>query len=151
MTKEKWIEMMMDAKSAYDFRIYLATRKDTWDVPEPNDWILHLRTVLKMIKPGELKRWIQIEHSVKYGASILDQVFTIDDNPDKYNSTEWVIDLIDKPVQILGWEDVDNLTKRGVNQGLNKGWINFGFEVRAIKRGIDLEWHFHKFPPGSSV
>lgn len=101
---------------------------------------------VQMLNLLELRFWINVVSSHTYGTHILDQVFPISKNPDAFNSTEFVIDVSDNPVQVLGWKDVETLTEQGVEEGLNRRWIEDGFEDRARERGIDLEWHFYPEP-----
>ena len=102
--------------------------------------------ILDKLRPKELKQVLLIYSSHNYGQFILDSVFPKFDNPEPFHSTEFVVDLSDQVVQVLGWQEQKQMVNDGVKEGLIRGWIDAGFEDRATERGIDLEWHFFEFP-----
>lgn len=101
---------------------------------------------LSRLNPERLQEIIRQFSSYNYGKHLLDQVFPRCDNPYDFNSIQESILLTENPVQVLGWQETDKLTQKGVDQGLVKLWIEIGFEERAEQRGIDTEWHFHENP-----
>lgn len=105
-------------------------------------WLLLLST----LKPENLKRWTPWTSAFIYGASIFNETFPVFDNPDGFDSSGDVVNLIDKPIQKLGWEAMKQRKREGEDRGLDYQWIDFGFEWQAGQRGIDLEWHFHEQP-----
>lgn len=104
---------------------------------------------LSLFRPAELRRWIKILSSYKYGQWVFDSVFPRYENPEDYHSTEYEICLDDNPVQVLGWQEQKELFQQGVEQGLKEDWINAGFILRSRERGIDLDCHFFEFAPGT--
>ena len=106
---------------------------------------------LMKLRLKELKQVTLAYSSYNHGKFILDSVFPTVDNPEPFHSTSFVVDLSDRPVQVLGWADKNRMTEQGVATGLIEEWIDLGFSRRAIERGIDLEWHFHQFPPQNSM
>lgn len=104
--------------------------------------------ILKSLKPSEARYLIHVYSSYNWGKHILTKVFPHSENPGEYHSRNGVVVLSEKPEQVLGWEDVKRLTKEGVKMGLDKDYIDLGFEREAERRGIDLEWSFFQNPPG---
>lgn len=105
--------------------------------------------LLSLLKPAELRKWIKILSSYKHGQWVFDSVFPRYDNPEDYHSTEFEICRDDNPVQVLGWKEQKELFQQGIDQGFKEDWINAGFVLRSRERGIDLEWHFAQFAPGT--
>jgi len=50
--------------------------------------------------------------------------------------------LDERPIQVLGWKEQKEMINEGIKAGLDRDYINLGFEMQAEKRGIDLEWAF---------
>jgi hypothetical protein len=132
------------AREAIQFRI---ERKQRGFFYFPLEFHEKLAVVLSTLPPRELRKWILIHSSYQYGSYIFDQAFPAFANPEQFNSTPLEIDLSDRPVQVLGWKEVKALKQEGVSTGLNRDWIDIGFNKRAENRGIDLEWHFFAEPP----
>jgi len=105
---------------------------------------------LTTLKPSTLKEEMKIASSVNWGRNILTRVFPKSENPNEYHSRDGTVCLNERPVQVLGWEDRENMIKEGVEAGLDGDWIDYGFEIESKKRGIDLEWSFYKTPPFES-
>ena len=103
--------------------------------------------LLSLLKPAELREWIKILSSYKYGQWVFDSVFPRYDNPEEYHSTEYEICLDDNPIQVLGWQEEKELIQEGVKAGFKEDWINAGFVLRSRERGIDLDLHFAEFSP----
>ncbi len=122
-------------------------RKKLRDRSEDDSWTPDWYLVLSTLKPDKAKKWIHCVSSYNHGAYILDQVFPKSENPDDFHSTEFEVDLSDDPIQVLGWNDVEKLKQEAQKIGLNRDWMELGFEWRAQERGIDLEWHFFATPP----
>ena len=106
-----------------------------------------LAFIASKLRPQELKKLVRILSSVNHGGYILDSVFPRYKNPEDYNSRGDCICLSDKPVQVLGWKEMEELVQQGVEEGLLKDWVDVGFCERAEERGINLEWHFSEHPP----
>lgn len=117
------------------------------EFPLRPDGIEGLRVALSLLKPGEYKYWFNVLSSINWGKNMLNQVFPKNENQEDFNSRDGIVDLFDKPIQVLGWDDVKKIKEEGVNLGLEETWIDTGFEEQAEERGIDLEWHFFEEPP----
>jgi len=129
-------------KQAVRFRIQQEEESNAFNDRLPLSRPERILIGVSTLYPPVLKSWIIATSSYNFGSSILDQVFPRFENLQEFHSTESELDLNDHPVQVLGGNEVDDLKKEGINNGLNGNWIDIGFENRAIKRGIDLEWHF---------
>lgn len=146
----KFLETLKAAKQAYEFRKKRATDPFVHgDEPEPDDFITRARIIISLLNKDELTRQILYASSANYGGWVFDQVFPRADNPVEFNSTPSMISLSDRPVQVLGWKETDDLLQQGNRvHDLDEQWTQIGFHMRAQERRIDLEWHFHEFPPG---
>jgi len=108
--------------------------------------------ILSHLPPKKLAEVIRRYSSFNHGRWILNQVFPRHKNSDDFHSTGSTICLTDNPIQVLGWQDMEDLIQQGVNEKkLNKDWIRFGFHDEAEQRGIDLEWHFFEYPRNPEV
>lgn len=110
-------------------------------IPDHSSVALFLST----LKPETLKTWLKHASSYNHGAYILDQVFPICDNPKQLNSDPFETTHDEQLFQVLGWQEVEDLKQQGTDSGLERDWIEIGFEWRANERGIDLEKHFHQY------
>lgn len=88
-------------------------------------------------------RWLVREVSaLNWGENIFDKTFPKELNPGQFHSNETTVDLNRNPVQAMGWDDKKRMVNEGVSAGLDKDLIEYGFERRADRRGIDLEFFF---------
>lgn len=132
-------------RAAIEFMLEIQGRGNIdLDIPPADTFRKALLILSTLKKPTELKSWVKALSSVNHGKWIFDQAFPISENPMKYTSTPLEVNLSEQPVQVLGWAETKELEKKGVDQGLDGDWIQWGFENRADERGIDLEWHFHE-------
>lgn len=142
--KEKTVRTVEAAKAAIDLKI---KSKEHGEFGYKLFLIEKMVLAFQTLRPKELRKWMNFASSYRHGAYILDQVFPKYENPEPFHSTVTMVDLSDNPVQVLGWNDVEELTKQGIEQGLNRNWIDLGFNIRAEERGIDLEGSFFATPP----
>lgn len=119
------------------------------DAP-PETPIEDLRIFLSLLSREELERWLSKANAETHGRYILGQIFPPSINPTTFGSRDGSIVLGDRPVQALGWEDVERLVAMGVAEGLDETEIRCGIWREAERRGVDLEWHFWEIPPGES-
>jgi len=117
---------------------------------ENDDWPLiglhKLFFIISSLKSKELKKIIHINSSVNWGKHILTSIFPKNVNPEEYHSRHGVVCLTENPIQVLGWKEKDEMVQQGVDMGLDKDWINYGFYDKSEERGIDLEWSFFETP-----
>lgn len=106
-----------------------------------------IRITCSTMLPRQVRKWSRMVSSVNHGRWILDATFPASDNPEPFSSTPEMIVLNERPVQKLGWEDVNHLKAQGVEEGLDRDLIDIGFNRRAEERGIDLEFFFYHIPP----
>jgi hypothetical protein len=107
--------------------------------------------VSTLLSRRNLQELIHVYNSYRYGADLLDSVFPLKDNPDEFHSRNDIIMLDEHPVQALGWKEYDEIITKGMQLGLERAYIMIGFDAQAEKRGIDLEWSFQQFIPGSDM
>jgi hypothetical protein len=118
----------------------------------PMNSVEKIRYVLStLLSKDQTKEVLRVYSSYQYGAYVLSSVFPKNLNPDEYHSRYGVVRLDEHPVQALGWKEYEELIEEGVRSGLDKRYIEFGFERKATERGIDLEWHFHAEVPGRNT
>jgi hypothetical protein len=138
-TVKEAVSFALDQKEKADYR------DDTFMFPWEK-WAY----AISILRPAELREWINILSSYHYGQWVFDSVFPKFDNPEDYHSTEFEICLTDNPIQVLGWAEKDELVQKGMDEGFQEDWINVGFILRSYERGIDIEWHFAEFVPQES-
>lgn len=66
------------------------------------------------------------------------EVFPKSENPNEHHSRNGAVCLSEKPVQVLSRKEQREKVDEGVNLGLDRDWINWGFENEAGRVGIDL-------------
>lgn len=138
-----------ERKASIRNTVRFVTQSIGFDIERSNEALFLSEKVvmaLKYLKPSKLRELMLIKSSVNHGAWVFDQAYPGYDNPDDFHSTEHVICLDENPIQVLGWDDCDELKQEGVDEGLRLHWIEYGFKERSIEKGIDLEWHFFHTP-----
>ena len=136
---------------AFNFEVREINRarweNDRWQMTSFEKLLLLVRT----LKPSETKELICNYASYEWGRNILTQVFPKAENPDEYHSRNGVVCVSESPIQVLGWQEFDDLKDEGVGNGLKRDYIDLGFNNEAENRGIDLEWSFFEKPRNSGV
>jgi hypothetical protein len=102
--------------------------------------------IIENLKPEAFRDVIAVYSSFNYGKYILDTIFPRYENPEDYHSRDGVVRLDEHPIQVLGWDDYDQMVQEGLKNGLIEDWIDRGLEHQARERGIDPEWHFFADP-----
>lgn len=119
---------------------------------DPLNLIEKLAIVLDHIRSKpKMQELVNTYSSVQYGAHLLNSVFPKYENPDEFHSRNGVVMLEEHPTQVMGWDEYEAQIDEGVKMGLERRYIEFGFNKQADERGIDLEWSFHATvpaPPG---
>ena len=140
------IDEIKFASEAIDFTIEETNKSRRFNDRYPLWGIEKISFIVSKLRPKELKKLVNIFSSYNHGKYILDSVFPRNENPDDFHSNEFAVCSVDNPVQVLGWDDYESMITQGVEEGLSEDWITFGFEERAIERGINLEWYFFENP-----
>ncbi|KKQ55890.1 MAG: hypothetical protein US75_C0012G0033 [Candidatus Woesebacteria bacterium GW2011_GWC1_38_13] len=122
-------------------------KNDRWSMTLPEK----ISLLAQSLKPAKAKELIRNYSSFNWGRHILTLTFPKAENPEEYHSRNGVVCINESPVQMLGWDDLKRLTEEGIEKGLDKDYIDRGFEIEAERRGIDLEWSFFDTPPPRKV
>lgn len=96
----------------------------------------------------EYQQFLRRFNSLNYGIYLSYSVFPKFENPDEFHSRNGVVALNEHPVQVIGSREYEQRIEDGVKEGLDKRYIELGFDREAEKRGIDLEWSFFSEVPG---
>jgi hypothetical protein len=100
-----------------------------------------------LTKIESTKELIQAYSSFNYGSELLHKVFPRNENPTDYSSSEFEIVLDEHPIQVWGAKEYEDHIEAGIQSGLSREYILWGFQKTASQRGINLEWHFHAQVP----
>jgi len=150
VSKEKrapLIDTLKIAKEATQFAIKRMQRAKYENGRMPMGFLDKVAFVAVNLKPDFLRRNIRVLSSMRYGRHVFDCAFPRFENLDDYGSNEWSVNLSDRPVQVLGWAEREEMFQQGVRQGLEWTWIDTGWYERSLARGIDEEFHFARFAP----
>jgi len=139
----KEINRMKFLKQAFEFEFNNVNRDRMQNLEDPMSFSEKIALVLNHLRSKQkMENLVLLFNSFNYGAHLLNSVFPKNDNPEQFHSTEFVVQLDERPKQVMGWKEYEEQIKNGVATGLSRDAILWGFNRQAEDRGISLEWSF---------